>query len=123
MPELTAATIPQERLRAYASTAATAGDLQALLTAIHQICTDRAILQSEGRSAAVRGADRLLAGVVRRLCATAAWSEQTAKTKVAVLNATKRSYGGGRHGILMAAMIDAAIGIETESWLASPTVH
>lgn len=123
MTEARAATVPQERLRVYANTAATMSDLQGLVMTVHQICTDKVTLGNEGRSTAVKGADHLLAAVVRRLCATAAWSEETARTKVSVLNATKRLYGGSKHGLLMAAMINVAIGLETEAWLASPTRH
>ena len=117
------AAIPQDRLTAYAHAAATMGDLQGLMASIHMICTDKAILKQEGRTNAIKGADRLLAGVVRRLCATAAWSEESAKMKVSLLDATKQLYGSGLEGRLMSAMINEAIIIETEAWLASPISH
>lgn len=115
--------IPQERLKAYANAAGTMGDIQGMMTSIHQICTDIVILKREGRTVAIKGADHLLAGVVRRLCATAAWSEASAKTKVGLLDSVKRLYREGKEGLLMMAMIDEAISFETESWLTPSTQH
>ena len=122
MTEATA-TIPQERLKAYADTVTTMGDMEGLMTSINRLCTDMAILEHEGRATATKGAYLLLAGVVRRMCATAAWSKESAKTKVGVLDSAKQLYRGGKDGRLMTAMIDAAIGLETENWPASSTQH
>ena len=122
MTKATIATIPRERRQAYGDAANTMGDLRALMTAIQQTCENRAILGREGRTGALKGADRLLAGVVRRLCVTLAKREEEARDKVDVLSAVQQLYGAG-DGVLMVAMIDAAIGLETEAWLSSSTRH
>ncbi len=123
MNEAGAGTIPRKRLEAYADAAGMMGDLRGLATTIQQVCADIAILEGEGRASALTGAEWVLAGVVRRLCATDAASDEMAKTEVDVLASVKPSYRESRGGLLMAAMIDAAIGLETERWLASSAQH
>ena len=69
--------------------------------------------------------------MARRLCATAAWTEASAEEKIEALTvvkedvlATDRPYRPKDiAGALRAAMIDAAIVIETQTWLAAHTRH
>ena len=115
--------ITRERLKSYAETAGTFGDLQLVITNLRQVNTDHAVLHHEGRTTAARGAERVLAGVVRRLCATAAGSEEDARMKINWLASVRALYHENEGDLLMAAMINAAIDYETEVWLASPRQH
>lgn len=112
--------IDQERLVAYAAAAGTFRDLGRGLAAIRQIRADLGILRGEGRALAARGAEAALAGCVRRVCATEALSRDEAVAKVEVLEPLKRVYqgGGGRAHALMGAMVEAAVSIEADRWLA-----
>ena len=115
--------ISPERLGHYAETAATFGDFGALVSTISQICTDLVTLEREGRTTAARGARHLLAGVVRRLCATPAWCETDATHKIALLAAVGQRYRETGADVLTAAMVDAAIGLETQRWFAASARH
>lgn len=118
-------TIPEERLNSYAATATAAGNVSGTITTIEQVLADITILRSERRSSAVKGADRILAGCVRRLCATAAWTEGEAAAKLDVLARVRKLNYGGSEGadVLMRAMIDAAEAFETGTWFAPVGRH
>ena len=111
-----ATAIPVERLQKYADTAHTFGDLNAMIAVIRQIAADCAILHSEGRTTAAMGAYRLLASVVRRLCATQASDEAAATTKIGMLAMIRQSYRESKGDVLMAVMVDAAINLEMQRW-------
>ena len=113
------AVIPADRLDGYAATGATFGDMDNLLMTISRIRADQAILKAEGRTHAGRGAARLLATMVRRLCATQAMSGAAAASKIDMLVAVGQDYRSTRAGLLMVAMIDTAIGLETEVWFSA----
>lgn len=114
-------TILPERLEVYANSAATFGNLDGLIATISRISADQVILEREGRTIAARGARRLLAGVVRRLCATEALSEVAAIAKIDMLATVGRGYR--TTDLLMAAMVDASIALEMQRWLAPPARH
>lgn len=118
-------TVPQARLAALAAAATTFHDLGGILAAIRQIASDRSILKREGRTLAVNGADASLAACVRRLCATAASSRDEAKEKVFMLERLGQIYHGGNGPayMLMGAMVDAAVAVETEGWLTGTHRH
>ena len=113
------AVIPADRLDDYAATGETFGDMDTLLMTISQIRADQVTLKAEGRTHAGRGAARLLATMVRRLCATQATSEAAAAVKIDMLVAVGQDYRANGAGLLMAAMVDTAIGLETEMWLSA----
>ena len=117
--------IPQARLNAFADGAASFGDVRDTMTAISVIVADRATLEREGRKNALEGANRLLAGLVRRLCASAAPSREEAELKSNVLALLREVYhlGSGDANRLMVVMMDAAIALETEAWPAPPSQH
>jgi hypothetical protein len=121
--EGTSPDIPYERLQGYAEAADDAEALRRTMLTIGRICSDRAVLKRERRTEAVQGAERMLADMVRRLCATSTSREEDGRAKVEVLEAVRTFYEAGPDAVPMLAMIDAAIGLETGVWLASDTRH
>ena len=123
--------VPQVRRQAYAEGARFVGDIDAIMMVMTNIGVDRDTLAREGRYREALGADRLRAGMARRLCATAAWTEPSAEEKIKALTAVKEDVLATDKpyrpkdiaGALMAAVIDAAIVIETQTWLAAHTRH
>ncbi len=123
--------VPEVRKQAYAACARFVGDTDAVMMVMTQIGVDRDTLACEGRYREALGADRLRAGMARRLCATPAWTEASAEDKITALTVVKEDVLAADKpyrpkdtaGALMAAMIDAAIAIETRTWLAARTRH
>ena len=115
--------ITPERLELYASAAASFGDLDGLLATITQIRADRTTLEREGRTTAAKGARRLLAGVVRRLCATLALSDVEAAAKIDMLATVGQDYRESQDDMLTVVMVDAAIGLETRQWFTASPRH
>ena len=129
--EAPSSAVPQVRRQAYAEGARFVGDMDAVMVVMTRIGVDRDTLAREGRYREALGADRLRAGMARRLCATAAWTEASAEEKIKALTvvkedvlATDKPYRPkDTAGALMAAMIDSAILVETRTWLAAHTRH
>lgn len=91
-----------------------------LVTAVEVVRTDRAMLRRERRVTVGKGADLVLAGIVRRPCATEATSEDAAELGRHAVS-LGRSFGEDTRSRLVNAMIVAAIEMDTERWSATST--
>lgn len=121
--ERTVLDIPDERLQSYSETADAPETLSRTLMIIGQICIDRAILKREHETEALAGAERMLADMIRRVCAIPASEELDGWIKIEVLDAWKGFYEADPDAAPLFAMMDAAIGLETEIWFASKARH
>jgi hypothetical protein len=118
-------------MRAYAETAEMVGDMHVVMAAMAQIGVDRDTLVRESRLREALGADRLVAGMARRLCAIAAPSREAAEHKIKALVSIKADVLAADEpyrpteasGALLMAMMDSAILIETRTWPATQTRH
>jgi hypothetical protein len=121
--ERTLLDIPDERLQTYSDTADDLKALASTLMIIGQICIDHRILWREHETEALAGATRMLADMVRRVCAISASEEQDGWCKVEVLDAVRAFFKTGPDAVPLLAVMDAAISLETAAWFASKASH
>ena len=121
--ERTELDIPDERLQSYLERADDLKAFSSSMMIIGQICIDRAILKREHETEALAGAMRMLADMIRRVCAISAPGERDGWAKVEVIDAVKAFYEADPHAGPLLAVMDAAISLETEAWFPSKATH